>query len=126
MAGRARLGLVAAGPSAAIFAAASAASLPAIPSCPGVHCSAVDFVGAAAVLYRDGEEEDTLLYHLGSAKEHTTYEAEAVGVILGLHLLAKATHLDGTALAIDNTGVIKACMRTRARPGQYLLDESTA
>ncbi|KZV85245.1 ribonuclease H-like protein, partial [Exidia glandulosa HHB12029] len=80
-------------------------------------------VGAAAVLYRDGEEEDTLLYHLGSAKEHTTYEAEAVGVILGLHLLAKATHLDGTAVAIDNTGVIKACMRTRARPGQYLLDE---
>ncbi|KZV85625.1 hypothetical protein EXIGLDRAFT_252938 [Exidia glandulosa HHB12029] len=37
MAGRARLGLVAAGPIAAIFAAASATSLPGMPSCPGVQ-----------------------------------------------------------------------------------------
>ncbi|KZV82675.1 hypothetical protein EXIGLDRAFT_729373 [Exidia glandulosa HHB12029] len=44
MAGRARLGLVAAGPNAAIFAAASAASLPGMPSCPGAQCIAMDFV----------------------------------------------------------------------------------
>ncbi|KZV98441.1 hypothetical protein EXIGLDRAFT_561828, partial [Exidia glandulosa HHB12029] len=54
---------------------------------------------------------------------HTTYEAEAVGVILGLHLLAKEAHLDETVIAVDNTSVIKACNRTRARPGQYLLNE---
>ncbi|KZV95075.1 hypothetical protein EXIGLDRAFT_611043 [Exidia glandulosa HHB12029] len=80
-------------------------------------------VGAAAVVFRDGEEGESLLYHLGSAAEHTTYEAEAVGVILGLHLLAEEAHLDDAVLAVDNTGVIQACQHTRARPGQYLLNE---
>ena len=45
-------------------------------------------VGAAAVMYREGQEVKSLRFHLGSADEHTVFEAEAVGVILSLHLLS--------------------------------------
>ena len=42
--------------------------------------------GAATVLYRDSILKQTLCYHLGSLESHITYEAEAIGILLGLHL----------------------------------------
>jgi hypothetical protein len=45
--------------------------------------------GAAAVLYKGGRRTAALRYHLGSLADHTTYEAEAVGVTLALELLSK-------------------------------------
>jgi len=35
-------------------------------------------VGAAAVLYRNGTQQRTLRYHLGTSEQHTVYEAELV------------------------------------------------
>ena len=44
-------------------------------------------VGAAAVMFKGAQGAKTLRYSLGQLTEHTVYEAEAVGVILALHML---------------------------------------
>ncbi|KAL1739249.1 hypothetical protein HDZ31DRAFT_49687, partial [Schizophyllum fasciatum] len=44
--------------------------------------------GAAAVIYKRGQGEiRSVRYHLGSLKRYGTYEAELVGMALGIHLL---------------------------------------
>ena len=45
-------------------------------------------VGRVAVLYVNNTQIMKLQYHLGSACEHTIFEAELVGLILAAHLLA--------------------------------------
>ncbi|KAG9077368.1 hypothetical protein FRC06_008956 [Ceratobasidium sp. 370] len=45
-------------------------------------------IGAAAVLCREGRSDKTLCLYVGSDKRHTVYEAELVGALLALHLLA--------------------------------------
>ena len=42
--------------------------------------------GACVILYR-GTRRKQLQYCLGDLKDHMVFEAEAVGVLLGLHLL---------------------------------------
>jgi len=44
--------------------------------------------GAAAVLVVEGCDPKILKYHLGSLEDHTTFEVEAVGLSLVLHLLS--------------------------------------
>ena len=44
-------------------------------------------VSAAAVMYRPGRGPRVLRFHLGPLTDHTVFEAEAVGVILALHML---------------------------------------
>ena len=44
-------------------------------------------VGAAAVLYRGDTQVQSLQCHMGTLKDHTTYGAKVVGIILGLELL---------------------------------------
>jgi hypothetical protein len=44
-------------------------------------------VGAAAVLYCPGKETRSLHYHLGSVEHHIVFEAELVGLLLGLQLI---------------------------------------
>jgi hypothetical protein len=46
-------------------------------------------VGAAAALTRNGITQEILHYHLGSSSEHTVFEAELVGILMGLHLIGK-------------------------------------
>lgn len=46
-----------------------------------------DEVGAAAILYRGDKRLRTLCLHLGPAEHHTVYEAELVGLLLGIHLI---------------------------------------
>ena len=43
--------------------------------------------GAAAVLYKGHTLVGLLRYHLGSLEQHTTYEAELIGILLGLWLI---------------------------------------
>jgi len=44
-------------------------------------------IGALAVLYKGENVVKVLRHYLGSDKCHTVYEAEGVGVAMGLHLL---------------------------------------
>lgn len=80
------------------------------------------YVGAAAIILRDGEETKRLTYRLGTTSEHTVFEAEAVGLILGAHLLARERGTEAR-FGVDNTAVIKSSRRPKARPGHYLLRE---
>ena len=81
-------------------------------------------IGAAALLYLKDRLVQTLRYYLGTEKEHTVYEAEGVGLAMGLHLLKglniKLTH--PTALGSDSQAVIKALGNQHSHPGQYILD----
>jgi hypothetical protein len=61
------------------------------------------YVGAAAVLTRNGETEARLLYHLGSASDHTGFEVELIRILMDLHLIEKAAKRNITfALGADN------------------------
>ncbi|KAF5374631.1 hypothetical protein D9615_008911 [Tricholomella constricta] len=92
-----------------------------------VYCDGSGFeggIGASAVLYVDKAERASLRYHLGPTTKHTVYEAEIVGLTLGLHLLTKLTRSldDTTAIGSDSQATIKALNNQRPHPGHYLLD----
>lgn len=80
--------------------------------------------GAAATLWVNGIKKESLRFHLGSLRDHTVYEAEAVGVILALHLLQERnTRTKKAVIAIDNQAVIKSLTNQKSKPGHYLVDK---
>jgi ribonuclease HI len=80
-------------------------------------------VGAAAILYKDGQRKKTLRYFLGSSAEHTIHDAELVGVILGLGLLQQETYMDSAVIAPDSQAAIKAiCQGENTKTAQFLTD----
>lgn len=92
-----------------------------------VYSDGSDFeggVGAAAVLYKAGRRGfKSLRYHLGPSEEHTVYEAELVGEILGVELLRKETAVSRTSIAADNKSSLQATRLRRPAAGHYLVDE---
>ena len=61
--------------------------------------------------------------HLGTVDEHTVYEGEIVGTILGAELLR--TERDTPrhpSIALDSSAALQASEITRPRPGHYLTD----
>jgi len=44
-------------------------------------------IGASAILYKEDNIINSLRYYLGTDKQHTVYEAEGVGISMGLHVL---------------------------------------
>ena len=82
-------------------------------------------VGAAAVLTRNGKTMKSLRYHLGTASEHTVFEAELVGILMGLHLIEKAPKgSNAYAIGADNQAAIKALSSKFNKPGHYLASEA--
>jgi hypothetical protein len=66
-------------------------------------------IGASAVLYKAGHLRK-LCYHLGTEREHTVYEAEAVGMTLVTQLLLTEMDLDlPINIFVDNQAAIKSC-----------------
>jgi len=83
-----------------------------------------DKVGALAVLYINRLETESLKHQLGMKQEHTVFEAELVGILLGTHL-AKC-HLTAQTpinFSINNQATIKAMQKNKLQPAQYLIDE---
>ncbi|KAF8510315.1 hypothetical protein JB92DRAFT_2728297 [Gautieria morchelliformis] len=78
--------------------------------------------GAAAVLYRGERKVAGLRYHLGTLDKHTMYEAEAIGVVLGLELLRREKQIKKATVLLDNQGVIQAITHLRPRPAQYIME----
>ncbi|KAF5388427.1 hypothetical protein D9615_000843 [Tricholomella constricta] len=78
--------------------------------------------GAAAIMLIDGEPSTMLQYYLGPLSRNTTFEAEAVGVSLGLQLLTEATLPRDTTVALDNQGVIQSTEIYRQRQSHYHFD----
>jgi len=82
-------------------------------------------IGAAAVIYRRGSSQPLshLKAYLGPPTKHNTYEGEAVGGLLGCHLIQNTveTSFKTVSLYINNQSLIKAAPRPRASSGQYLI-----
>ena len=75
-------------------------------------------VGAAASLVRSNHVVSSLRYHFKSPSQHTTFEPEAVGAILGAHVIAEENGIVTAArIGMDNTLVIKATKRPKPKPG---------
>ena len=82
-------------------------------------------IGAAAVMYRLGWGPRVLRFHLGPLTDHTVFEAEAVGVILALHMLHFECDAKQAIIQLDNQAVLGALSLCSPRPSQYLIDEIT-
>jgi ribonuclease HI len=81
-------------------------------------------VGAAAVLYRKGRPSCMLKYHLGPASKHTVYEAELIGLLLGIHLIkTEKRSRTSCALGADNQAAIQALQSELTKPGQHIAAE---
>ncbi|ETW79491.1 hypothetical protein HETIRDRAFT_428025 [Heterobasidion irregulare TC 32-1] len=79
-------------------------------------------VGAAAVLFRHGNEKARLHKHLGRAEHHTVYEAELTGILLALQLIQNEPPHRSASIALDNVAAIQATKIARSTPGSYLVD----
>jgi ribonuclease HI len=81
-------------------------------------------IGASALLYIKDRLVKVLRVHLGSSLEHTVYEAEGVGLVLGLHLLNGLSHhlTQTTLLGTDSQAIISALNNQKSHSGQYILD----
>jgi ribonuclease HI len=78
-------------------------------------------VGAAAVIYRKEKRIKTLWKHLGSDEEHTVYEAECTGILMGLHAI-KRWKYKRTTIYADNQAALQGLTANEPGPGKYLLD----
>jgi ribonuclease HI len=82
-----------------------------------------DGVGASAVLCRQGKPNRTLHYYLGTGSQHTVYESEIVGMILGMELVRTETlYVGRVILGVDNQAAIQATQLTKPVAGHYLVD----
>jgi ribonuclease HI len=83
-------------------------------------------VGAAAVLYFGFRTPRTARFHLGSTTQHTVYEGECVGQLLGLRLLRDSgINLNRSAISIgvDNQAAIKRHVNRARGPASYITEE---
>jgi hypothetical protein len=81
-------------------------------------------IGASALLYINNKLARSLRCYLGTPTEHTIYEAEGVGLLMGLHLLNGLSRqlTFPTILGSDSQAAIRALGNQRAHSGQYLLN----
>jgi len=80
-------------------------------------------IGAAAIMMKHGGTHKTLKYHLGDKSEHTVYEAEAVAIILAIHMLTNIrTEIDFVTIGTDNQAVLLGMQNQRSKPGHHLMD----
>ena len=81
-------------------------------------------VGAAAILIRKDAPDHTLHFHLGTDTEHTIHEAELVGMLLALHLIATEKHNGSPSfIAVDNHTALKAFDSDMRHPGHHIARE---
>ena len=78
--------------------------------------------GAAAVLFRDGQEIRSLWYQLGPLMHHTMYEAEVVGVLLATELIRKEHAVCTATIQLDSQAVVQVLGSRSVKPAQSLLN----
>lgn len=77
-------------------------------------------VGASAVLYINGTEKKVARKYLGTTNEHTVFEAELMGVIMGIKMLMhKNAHR--YRISIDNQAAISTSQVEKGISRQYLV-----
>lgn len=82
-------------------------------------------VGAAAILCRPGRPDRVLRAYLGKDEHHTVYEAELVGILLGLHLIKTERNCRRVKCVIgaDNQAAVQALHTELTSPGQHIAAE---
>ena len=78
-------------------------------------------VGATAVMYR--REPKVLRYNMGLLTEHTIFEAEAIGVMLALHMLKMEWHVRKASIRLDNQAVLGALAERKPKLAQSIIDQ---
>jgi ribonuclease HI len=82
-------------------------------------------IGAAAVLTRGFHPFRIARYYLGPDTEHTVYEGECVGQLLGLYLvnqLRPNQNINSISIAVDNQASILAHRARKCGPGSNIID----
>jgi len=79
-------------------------------------------IGAAAVLYRNGRMKTKLRYQLGSQQQHTVYEGEGVGAVLGTKLVSNEWGVWSAIFYIDNQASITAMQLINPTSGHHIFD----
>ncbi|KNZ77814.1 hypothetical protein J132_03811, partial [Termitomyces sp. J132] len=92
-----------------------------------VYCNGSSYegnIGAAAVLFIDGEEANLLKYHLRPKTHHIVYKAKIISILLGLQLLTDLANRLPAQVAIgsDSQATIRALFNQCPHPAHYLLD----
>ena len=78
--------------------------------------------GAAAALFKMGQEPRILTYHLETLDNHTMFEAEVIGLSLALHMICLERHASSVAIRLDNQAVIQSLQYCKPRPSQYIIN----
>jgi ribonuclease HI len=82
-------------------------------------------VGAAAIMTKNSKTTRILHYHLGSVEEHTVFEAELAGILMGLYMIEMNPKGNVSyAIGVDNQAALKALASKFSKPGQYLAAEA--
>ncbi|KAF7970993.1 hypothetical protein HWV62_22243 [Athelia sp. TMB] len=81
-------------------------------------------IGAAAVLYEGSRVIAVRRKYLGPKSRYTVHNGEAVGIIMGVHLLQAFTRrlIGPIIIGCDNQAVIRGLTNQKAHSGHYLLD----
>lgn len=81
-------------------------------------------IGAAAIMYINQVESQSLWMHLGPSTEHTVYEGELAGLCLALHILYSLPFSIHSRIIIgtDSQAAIKALSKQTSHLAHYLLD----
>lgn len=80
-------------------------------------------IGASAILIHPNHEPRKTRYHLGMDKEHTVFEAEAVGLTMATYMLYAERDVElPIHIFIDNQAAIKSSDGLSSKPSHYLID----
>jgi ribonuclease HI len=79
-------------------------------------------IGAGAVLYRQGRERAALRYRLGTKVQHTVYEGECVGTVMGVKLLSKERNVRTATICIDSQATIEATQLIEPASEHHIID----
>ncbi|KAF8591816.1 ribonuclease H-like protein, partial [Ramaria rubella] len=95
------------------------------PTASGVYSdgSCIDGrVGAAAVLFRDGQRKRSLRKYLGKENHHTVFEAELVGMCLGVELLRTERNVNMASINIGSQAALQSTQNNKPGSGKHLVD----
>jgi len=79
-------------------------------------------IGVGVVLYQQGREKAVLRYRLGTKGQHTVYEGECVGTVMGVKLILKEWNVRTATICIDSQATIKATRLIKPVSGHYIID----
>ena len=80
-------------------------------------------IGATAVLYCDGILKRKRRMRIGSAKHHTVFEGEGIGLILGLELIREEEVVEGmVSIGINNVVAVSATHTIKLCQSYYIWD----